>query len=48
MSEPEEVILDGAHAASTLLARVWRPAADADVLTIADCRRRLDLLVVAA
>lgn len=49
MSEPEEVIIDGAHAATTWIARVWRQqSAGAGQATLAEARRRLDLLVAAA
>jgi nitric oxide reductase NorD protein len=48
MSEPEEVILDGAHAATEFVARFWRRnAAGAPVLGLSDTRRRLELLVTA-
>ena len=48
MSEPEEVILDGAHAATEFVSRLWRRhAANAPVLGLSDTRRRLELLVVA-
>ena len=48
MSEPEEVILDGAHAATEFVAGIWRRhAVNAQVLGLGDARRRLELLVVA-
>ncbi len=48
MAEPEEVILDGAHAATEFVAGLWRRhAANAPVLGLAETRRRLELLVLA-
>ena len=48
MSEPEEVILDGAHAATEFVSGLWRRhAADAPVLGLSGTRRRLELLIVA-
>jgi nitric oxide reductase NorD protein len=48
MSEPEEVILDGAHAATEFVSDLWRRhAANAPSLGLADARRRLELLIVA-
>jgi nitric oxide reductase NorD protein len=48
MSEPEEVILDGAHAATEFVSSLWRRhAAPAPWLGLSDTRRRLELLIVA-
>ena len=48
MSEPEEVILDGAHAATEFASGLWRRhAAGAPVLGLSGTRRRLELLVIA-
>jgi nitric oxide reductase NorD protein len=48
VSEPEEVILDGAHAATEFVAGLWRRhASDTPGLGLADTRRRLELLVTA-
>jgi nitric oxide reductase NorD protein len=48
MSEPEEVVLDGAHAATEFIAGLWRRnAAAAPVLGLGETRRRLELLVLA-
>ncbi len=47
MSEPEEVILDGAHAATEFVSGLWRRhAAHAPGLGLSDMRRRLELLIV--
>ena len=44
MSEPEEVILDGAHAATEFVSGLWRRhAAHAPGLGLSDTRRRLEL-----
>jgi nitric oxide reductase NorD protein len=48
VSEPEEVVLDGAHAATEFVAGIWRRhAAPTPTLGLADARRRLELLVTA-
>ena len=48
MSEPEEVLLDGAHAATAFVSGLWRRhAANAPMLGLSDTRRRLELLIVA-
>ncbi len=48
MSEPEDVILEGAHAATEFISGLWRRhAANAPPLGLSDTRRRLELLVVA-
>src|SRR5678816_3431249 len=48
MSEPEEVVLDGAHAATTFVAGLWRRHAVATPeLGLGETRRRLELLVLA-
>ena len=48
MSEPEEVVLDGAHAATTFVAGIWRRHAVATPeLGLGETRRRLELLVLA-
>ena len=48
MSEPEEVILDGAHMATEYVARLWRRHTnDAPVARLADARRRLETLLAA-
>lgn len=48
MSEPEEIVLDGAHAATAFVSGLWRRhAANAPVLGLSDTRRRLELLIVA-
>lgn len=48
MSEPEEVILDGAHIATEYVARLWRRhTKDAPVAGLADARRRLETLLAA-
>jgi nitric oxide reductase NorD protein len=51
MSEPEDVLLDGAHHAALFAQRLWRRHVAADrpgVLLLADVRARLELLVHAA
>lgn len=46
MSEPEEVILDGAHAAATMVGGLWRRnRVGPRRLELEDVRRRLELLV---
>ena len=48
MSEPEDLILDGALAATEMAQRAWRryvPASPAGVLALADVRVRLELFV---
>jgi nitric oxide reductase NorD protein len=48
MSEPEEVILDGAHIATEYVARLWRRHTNgAPVAGLADSRRRLETLLAA-
>ena len=48
MAEPEEVILDGAHAATEFVSSLWRRhGAHAPGLGLSDTRRRLELLIVA-
>jgi nitric oxide reductase NorD protein len=48
VSEPEEVILDGAHIATEYVARLWRRhTKDAPVAALADARRRLETLLAA-
>jgi nitric oxide reductase NorD protein len=48
VSEPEEVILDGAHIATEYVARLWRRRMkDAPVAGLADARRRLEVLLAA-
>ena len=48
MSEPEEVLLDGAHIATEYVARLWRRhTKDAPVAGLADSRRRLETLLAA-
>jgi len=46
VSEPEEVLLEGAHAATTFVSRLWRRnRAGPRQLELVDVRRRLELLV---
>jgi len=46
MSEPEDVLLEGAHAATTFVHRLWRRnRAGPRELRLVDVRRRLELLV---
>ena len=46
MSEPEEVILDGAHAATTFAARLWRRHVPGPPrVELAEGRPRLELLL---
>ena len=46
MSEPEEVLLDGAHIATNYVARLWRRRTkSAPVAALADARRRLETLL---
>src|SRR5687768_5306352 len=46
MSEPEDVLLEGAHAATTFVARLWRRnRAGPRRVELVDVRRRLELLV---
>lgn len=46
MSEPEDVLLEGAHAATTYIARLWRRnRAGPRQVGLVDVRRRLELLV---
>ncbi len=48
MSEPEEVLLDGAHIATEYAARLWRRhTKGAPVAGLADSRRRLETLLAA-
>lgn len=48
MSEPEEVLLDGAYIATEYVARLWRRhTKDAPVAGLADSRRRLETLLAA-
>jgi len=48
MSEPEEVLLDGAHIATEYVARLWRRhTKGASVVGLADARRRLETLLAA-
>lgn len=48
MSEPEEVLLDGAHIATEYVARLWRRHTNgAPVAGLADTRRRLETLLAA-
>ena len=48
MSEPEEVLLDGAHIATEYVARLWRRhTKGAPVAGLADARRRLETLLAA-
>ena len=48
MSEPEEVVLDGAHAATEFVSGMWRRhATTAPMLGLDATRRRLELLVLA-
>ena len=48
MSEPEEVLLDGAHIATEYVARLWRRhTKGAPVAGLADTRRRLETLLAA-
>ena len=48
MSEPEEVILDGAHIATEYVVRLWRRhTTGAPVAGLADSRRRLETLLAA-
>lgn len=46
MSEPEDVLLEGAHAATTFISRLWRRnRAGPRELCLVDVRRRLELLI---
>jgi nitric oxide reductase NorD protein len=48
MSEPEEVLLDGAHIATEYVARLWRRhTKGAPVAGLADARRRVETLLAA-
>lgn len=48
MSEPEDVLLDGAHIATEYVARLWRRhTKDAQVAALANARRRLETLLAA-
>lgn len=51
MSEPEDVILEGAHAATSAALRLWRRGVSArrgsDAVALADVKRRLELLIAA-
>lgn len=49
MSEPEDVLLEGAHAATTFIGRLWRRnRVDPHAVRLVDVRRRLELFVGAA